>query len=91
MEATASGKQKKKIEFPHVFILMMAITLVFALLSYVIPSSEYQMMDVTYTISGVEKTRSVVDPNTWALTEDQNVSLMQYMRESSQKWAERYR
>ena len=79
MEATASGKQKKKIEFPHVFILMMAITLIFALLSYVIPSSEYQMMDVTYTISGVEKTRSVVDPNTWALTEDQNVSLMQYM------------
>jgi len=79
MEATASGKQKKKIEFPHVFILMMAITLVFALLSYVIPSSEYQMKDITYTISGVEKTRSVVDPNTWALTADQNVSLMQYM------------
>lgn len=72
--------KKKRLEFPRPFAIMMIIVLIFSLLSFVIPSSSYQTMDVTYTMNdGTEKTRSVIDPNTWALSEqDVHVTFMQY-------------
>lgn len=82
MELSANnGKAKKKLEFPRPFAVMMILVLIFAILSYVIPSSSYEMMDVTYVqADGTEKTRSVVNPDTWSLSEeDLSISFMQYM------------
>lgn len=72
---------KKKMEFPRPFGVMIILVLIFAILSYVIPSSSYQMTEVSYTLSdGTEKTRSVIDPETWApAEEDQNISFMQFI------------
>jgi uncharacterized ion transporter superfamily protein YfcC len=74
-------KPKKKFEFPRPFAIMMIIVLIFTILSYVIPSSTYQTMPVTYVQSdGSERTRDVIDPDSWMLSaEDKSVSFMQYI------------
>ncbi|MBR4411075.1 MAG: YfcC family protein [Firmicutes bacterium] len=81
MEITAKKAQKKKLEFPRPFAVMMILALIFAILSYVIPSSTYEMTQVTYLqADGTEKVRSVVDASTWKLSEeDLSISFMQYM------------
>lgn len=82
MELNASnGKARKKLEFPRPFAVMMILVLIFAVLSYIIPSSSYDTMEVTYTQpDGTEKTRDVVDPDTWhVLEEQQSISFMQYI------------
>ncbi len=64
-EAAAPVKKRRKFVFPQAFAVMMILALIFAVLSYVIPSSTYGMKDVTYVLSdGTEKTRAVVDPTT---------------------------
>ncbi|MBE6990308.1 MAG: YfcC family protein [Ruminococcaceae bacterium] len=81
MEVTANGKKRKKLEFPRPFAVMMILVLLFSILSYVIPSSSYDTMEVTYTqADGTERTRSVVDPDTWHVLEEQkHISFMQYI------------
>lgn len=79
--SNAPVKQKKKLEFPRPFAVMMILVLIFTLLSYVIPSSTYQTVAVTYTqANGTEKTRQAVDPDSWALSEeDLYVTPMQFI------------
>ncbi len=82
MEANTGGTiKKKKLAFPKPFAVMMILCLIFSLLSYVIPSSSYQMMEIEYEAAdGSIATRSVVDPDTWALAEeDHSVSFMEYL------------
>ncbi len=81
MEISANKVQKKKLEFPRPFAVMMILVLIFAVLSYVVPSSSYDTMEVSYTqADGTEKVRSVVDPDSWALAEeDLSISFMQFM------------
>ena len=66
---------EKKFKFPEPFVVMIIIVLAISLLSYVIPSSSYEYKDVTYTVDdeGNTKTRSVVDADTWALAEENQV------------------
>jgi len=82
MEMTASnGKPRRKLEFPRPFAVMMILVLIFAILSYIVPSSSYDTTEVSYTMpDGTEKTRSVVDPDTWHVLEDQHrITFMQYI------------
>ena len=55
--------EKKKFVVPHVYILLLALILVFSLLSYVIPSNVYDYHDVVVNPE-TGQTRSVVDPET---------------------------
>lgn len=82
MDTAVNGQvKKKKFEFPRPFAVMMILVLFFSVLSYVIPSSSYDTVEVTYeNADGSLSTRSVVDPDTWSLTEEnQTISLMQYL------------
>lgn len=81
MEVSNNSVKRKKFEFPHAFALMIMIVLVLSLLSYVIPSSTYTMMEVEYTLDdGTVSTRSVVDPDGWSLSEeDKSISFMQFI------------
>ncbi len=60
---------------------MMILALIFSILSYVIPSSSYQMTTIEYEAAdGSMATREVIDPDTWALMEeDHAVSFMEYI------------
>jgi uncharacterized ion transporter superfamily protein YfcC len=78
--STVAAPKKKHFKMPHVFALMMILTLFFSVLSYVLPSSTYQFKDVTYEVNGVEKTRQAIDPDSWAVSEeDVNVTPLQYL------------
>lgn len=63
--------KKKKLQVPHVYILLLGIILVCSVLSYIIPAGNYQMMTVAE--------REVVDPATYATTESTPVNLMNFL------------
>lgn len=54
--------EKKKIKIPHTYVLLFAMIIIMALLTYVIPAGQYQKMEIT-TETG---NRMVVDPNSYA-------------------------
>jgi len=62
-------KKKFKIAVPHVYSLLIAIIIICALMSYIMPAAAYDMM-VT------EDGRSVVDPTTYHRIEQTPLSLM---------------
>ncbi len=64
-------KKKTKIVVPHVYILLLGLILIGAILSYIIPAGQYDMM----TVGG----REVVDSTTYHTVEKTPVSLMQFL------------
>ncbi len=71
-EQVDTGKnERKKREFPHVFVLLTCVILLVAVLSYLLPAGAYEM--VTDPVSG----RQVVDPNSFHHVERTPVGPMQ--------------
>lgn len=58
-------KKKKKGKVPHTYVILFAMIIIMALLTYVIPAGQYQKMEIE-TESG---TRVVVDPDSFAPAE----------------------
>lgn len=54
-------KEKKRFRIPHTYVLLFAMIIIIALLTYVIPAGQYQKMEIQ-TETG---TRTVVDPNSF--------------------------
>lgn len=63
---------KKKLQVPHVYVLLIGIILLCSILTYLIPAGQYQMMTA-------ENGREVVDPNTFATVASTPVSLMGFL------------
>ena len=63
---------KKKFEFPHTYIIIFCVILVAALMTVLIPQGRFDTTEVTYTVNGSEKTRTVVDPDTFQYVLDEN-------------------
>lgn len=57
-----SNAKKRRFKVPHTYVILFAMIIIMALLTYVIPAGQYQKMEIT-TESG---TRMVVDPNSYA-------------------------
>lgn len=70
-------KQKKKFAVPHVYILLLALILIFSLLSYVVPANVYDYHDITIEETG--QVRSVIDPDTYHAVDPTPVSLLQFL------------
>ena len=68
MKSNDSPVIKKKREFPHVFIILMAVTLVCAVLTYVVPAGAYE----NTVIDGAE----TVVPDSYHSVEQNPVTLM---------------
>ncbi|MDO5423280.1 MAG: putative basic amino acid antiporter YfcC [Eubacteriales bacterium] len=66
--------KKKRFQFPHTYIIIFGVVLAAALLTLFIPLGKYETKEVTYTVNGEEKTRTVLDPDsfTYVLDEDGN-------------------
>ena len=60
--------EKKKFQMPHTYIIIFGVILVAALLTCFIPLGKYDTKEITYTVNGSEKTRTVVDPDTGGTT-----------------------
>lgn len=68
--------EKVKLKVPHVYVLLLAIILLCAVLSYIIPAGNYEMMTIDM---GNGSTREVVDPATYHKVESSPVGLMQFL------------
>lgn len=66
--------EKRKFQFPHTYIIIFGVVLVAALLTMFVPLGKYETTEVTYEMNGEEKTRTVIDPNSfeYILDEDGN-------------------
>ena len=64
--------KKKKFQFPHTYIIIFGVILVAALLTMFIPLGRYETKEITYTVNGTEKTRTVLDPDSFSYVLDDN-------------------
>ena len=69
-------EKKKKFAVPHVYILLLALILLFSVLTYIIPAGSYDMMTIDM---GNGTTREVVDGSTFHSVDQTPVSLMQFL------------
>lgn len=69
---------KKKLAVPHVYILLLALILLFSVLSYIIPAGQYDMMDIVVNPE-TGATRTVVNPDTFKNVEQTPVTLLQFL------------
>lgn len=63
--------KKKKFSVPHVYILLLAMILFFAILSYIIPAGQYEVMDVDGT--------EVINPDSYTQVDSTPVSIMGFL------------
>lgn len=57
---------------PHTFIIIFGVILFAAVLTMFIPLGQYDTKEVTYTINGAEKTRTVLDADSFRYVLDEN-------------------
>ena len=78
---SSEKKTRKKVQFPHVFVLLTFVIILVTVLSYIIPAGVYDT--VIDPVSG----RSVIDPNSYHHVERTPVSLMQFIASFSNGFA----
>ena len=71
-------EKKKKFAVPHVYILLLALILLFSILSYVVPAGVYDTMDIVVN-PDTGATRTVVNPDTFHKVDQTPVTLMQFL------------
>ncbi|MDD6833954.1 MAG: hypothetical protein PUD62_01340, partial [Solobacterium sp.] len=64
--------KKKKIKMPHTFVIIFGVVCLAALLTAFIPLGKYETTEVTYMQNGTEKTRTVLDPESFEYVLDEN-------------------
>ncbi len=64
-------KQKKPLQMPHTYVIIFAVVVLCAVLTYLIPVGSFQTEDVTYMVGGSEKTRTVIVPDSFAYELDE--------------------
>ena len=64
-------KKKKGIQMPHTYIIIFLVIIMAAILTMFVPLGKYDTMDVTYIQNGVEKTRTVLDPDSFQYVLDE--------------------
>lgn len=63
---------KKKFEMPHTFVIIFGVVLLSALLTMFIPLGKYETREISYIQNGSEKTRTVLDPDSFEYVLDEN-------------------
>ncbi|WP_188012842.1 putative basic amino acid antiporter YfcC [Photobacterium damselae] len=64
-ENRSTGSQKKQWQIPDTFILIFLVGVFATVLTYLIPTGSFTQQEISYVVDGVEKTRSVVDPESF--------------------------
>ena len=67
-------KQKKGIQMPHTYIIIFMVIIFAAVLTMFIPLGKYETHEITYLQNGTEKTRTVLDPDSFEYVLDENGS-----------------
>ena len=64
-------KKKQGIQMPHTYIIIFFVIIMAAVLTMFVPLGQYDTMDVTYLQNGVEKTKTVLDPDSFRYVLDE--------------------
>lgn len=64
--------QASKWNIPDTLVLIFFVGIFAAILSYVIPAGKFESQQITYMIDGTEKTRSVINPESFSYATDAN-------------------
>lgn len=64
--------KKKKIEMPHTFVIIFGVVVLAALLTVFIPLGRFDTKEISYMQDGVEKTREVIDPDSFSYVLDED-------------------
>ncbi len=64
-------KKKQGIQMPHTYIIIFFVIIMAAVLTMFVPLGQYDTMDVTYIQNGVEKTKTVLDPDSFRYVLDE--------------------
>lgn len=65
-------EKKKKFQMPHTYIIIFGVILFAAILTMFIPLGKYETKEITYIMNGEEKTRTVLDPDSFEYVLDEN-------------------
>lgn len=66
------NKKKKTFQVPHTYVIIFAVVVVCALLTYLIPVGSFQTQEVTYMMGDTEKSRTVIVSDSFAYELDEN-------------------
>ena len=67
-------EKKKGFQMPHTYIIIFGVILFAALLTVFIPLGKYDTKEITYMQNGVEKTRTVLDPESFQYVDQSPVN-----------------
>lgn len=70
------SKEKKTIQMPHTYIIIFGVIVLAAILTLFIPLGKYDTHEITYMQNGAEKTRTVLDPDSFQYVLDENGNKM---------------
>lgn len=65
-------KEKKTFQMPHTYIIIFGVIVLAAILTLFIPLGKYDTHEITYLQNGAEKTRTVLDPDSFEYILDEN-------------------
>lgn len=65
-------KKKRQFKMPHTYIIIFGVILLAALLTVFIPLGKYETKEISYMMNGEEKTRTVLDPDSFEYVLDEN-------------------
>lgn len=66
------NKKKKTFQVPHTYVIIFAVVVVCALLTYLIPVGSFQTQEVTYMMGDTEKSRTVIVSDSFTYELDEN-------------------
>lgn len=69
-------KEKKSWDMPHTFVIVFFVVLFAAILTFIVPVGQFQTEDITYTLNGEEKTRTVLKPDSFEFLKDEQGNLV---------------
>ena len=64
--------KKKEFHVPHTYVIIFGVIILAALLTLFIPLGQYDTQDITYEQNGTEKTKTVLDPDSFHYVLDES-------------------
>ena len=65
-------KTRKRFQMPHTYIIIFFVILFAAVLTMFVPLGKYDTMEISYMQNGEERTRTVLDPDSFQYVLDEN-------------------
>ena len=66
------NEKKRNLQMPHTYVIIFFVILFAAVLTMFVPLGQYETKEITYMMNGEEKSRTVIDPDSFQYVTDEN-------------------